>query len=379
MIYADNAATTKPSETALNQALAFWRDEYGNASSRHSLGTKARRAVEKARRDVAEALGAESDEIFFTSGGSEGNALVWNAATGEAATSTIEHESVFQSSRAFVNRGGSVVYASVGSDGVVSLETLKRTLRPTTRFVSIMAVNNEIGTIQPIAEIGRFLRSRGVLFHSDAVQAVGRIPVDVKTLNVDFLTASAHKFNGVKGVGILYKRRGVALEPAIRGGGQEGGLRAGTENVGGVVAAACALAENVAAMKETNERLQALENTTLKRLRERTPPNAFKVVAETTRRVPGFFSLVFDGANGEALTQLADLKGVCVSPGAACSSGRSEPSRVLTALGASEREAKSAVRVSFGRFNLERDAEAVADALAFAYRKIVAAKRLARE
>lgn len=375
MIYADNAATTRPSETALNQALTFWRDEYGNASSRHSLGAKARRAVEKARRDVAEALGAESDEIVFTSGGSEGNALVWNAAVEEAATSVFEHESVFASSRAFVSRGGSVVYVPVERDGRVSLETLKRTLRPTTRFVSIMAVNNEIGTIQPIAEIGRFLRSRGVLLHTDAVQAVGRIPIDVKTLNVDFLTASAHKFNGVKGVGILYKRRGVALEPAICGGGQEGGLRAGTENVAGIVAAACALSESVAAMSETNERLQTLEKATLKRLRELTPPAAFAVVAETSRRVPGFFSLVFNGASGEAMTQLADLKGVCVSTGAACSAGRSEPSRVLTALGLAERDAKSAVRVSLGRFNVESDAEAIADALAFAYRKIIAAKK----
>jgi len=352
------------------------RDAYGNASSLYSLGVASRRAVELARGRVAEAIGASPEEIYFTSGGSEGNAWVLSSvSSGSVLTSPFEHPSVWRACERLARRGVDVLSLPVDSSGVVRVEDVAALLRDDTRLVSIMTVNNEIGTIQPISEIGSFLRSRGVLFHTDAVQAVGHIPIDVKRLGVDFLTASAHKFNGPKGDGFLYVRRGVEPPPAlVLGGEQERGRRAGTENVFGIVATGAALAENVAALEENAERTRATVRALLWRLGELLSPDEYFVVAADSERVAGVVDFVFRGAGGEAMVQILDFKGVCVSSGSACSSGQDRPSRVLLALGFSEEEAKSAVRVSFGRENAPEDGIKVAEALAFAYRKIVGAR-----
>jgi len=376
IIYADNAATTRLSSRAFDEAAPFLRDSYGNASSLYSLGVASRRAVELARARIAESLGASPDEIYFTSGGSEGNAWVLSSvASGSVLTSPFEHPSVWRACERLARRGVEVLTLPVDSSGVVRAVDVAGLSRDDARLVSITTVNNEIGTIQPIAEIGSILRSRGVLFHTDAVQAVGHIPLDVKRLGVDFLTGSAHKFNGPKGVGFLYVRRGVEPPtPLILGGEQERGLRAGTENVFGLVATGAALAENVAALEENAERARATVRAMLGRLGELLTPGEYFVVAEGSERVAGVVDLVFRGAGGEAMVQILDFKGVCVSSGSACSSGRDRPSRVLLALGLSEEEAKSAVRVSFGRENAPEDGIKVAEALAFAYRKIVGAR-----
>lgn len=387
-VYVDSAATTPLSEFAFNRALPFLRDSFGNASSRHSHGVTARQALEEARTTIAETLGAHSDEIVFTSGASEANAWILNAiaAPNDAApfinvkdvivvSTAFEHASVWETLRSLERRGVDVSYLRPNRDGVISAADVAAALRPNTRLVSIMTANNELGTLQPIAEIGRLLRERGVVFHTDATQAVGHIPLNVDELNVDFLTASAHKFNGPKGFGFLYRRRDVELPAFILGGSQERGLRSGTENVFGAVATAAALAENVAALPETTARLRDLENALLRRLREVLLSSDFSIVGESAARLPGFLNLVFNGADGDAMTRLLDLRGVCASTGSACSSGDVKPSRTLLAIGRSELEARSSVRVSFGRHNTAADAEAVADALIFAFRKIAAVRK----
>jgi len=376
IIYADNAATTRLSSRAFDEAAPYLRDAYGNASSLYSLGVGSRRAVELARARVAESIGASPEEIYFTSGGSEGNAWILSSvSSGSVLTSPFEHPSVWRSCERLAKRGVEVLSLPVDSSGVVRVEDVAALLRDDARLVSIMTVNNEIGTIQPIAEIGAFLHSRGVLFHTDAVQAVGHIPIDVERLGVDFLTGSAHKFNGPKGVGFLYVRRGVEPPPAlIPGGEQERGLRAGTENVFGIVATGAALAENVAALEANAERARGAVRAMLGRLGEALMPEDYFVVGSESERAPGVADIVFYGAGGEAMVQLLDFKGVCVSSGSACSSGRDRPSRVLLALGFTEEESKSAVRVSFGRENAPEEGVKVAEALAFAYRKIVGAR-----
>jgi len=387
-VYADSAATTPLSEFALNRALLFLRDFFGNASSRHSHGVAACRSLEEARATIAETLGARSDEIVFTSGASEANAWILNAiaAPNDAApfinvkdvtvvSTAFEHSSVWETLRSLERCGVAVSYLRPNRDGVISAADVAAALRPNTRLVSIMTANNELGTLQPIAEIGRVLRERGVVFHTDATQAVGHIPLNVDELNVDFLTASAHKFNGPKGFGFLYRRREVELPAFILGGSQERGLRSGAENVFGAVATAAALAENVAALPETTARLRDLENALLRRLREVLSSSDFSVVGKSAARLPGFLNLVFNGAYGDAMTRLLDLRGVCASTGSACSSGDVKPSRTLLATGGSEAKARSSVRVSFGRHNTDADAQTVADALIFAFRKIAAVRK----
>jgi len=232
MIYADNAATTKISDSVLEKMIPFLAEQYGNASTQYSLGMNAKRAIEKARSQIAIAIGALPENIIFTSGGTESNNWVLSSVdSGHVITSSIEHHSVLNSCHNLEQKGINVTYLPVNSNGIVLLDNLKKAIRSDTKLVSIMFVNNEIGTIEPISEIGEYLQKKGILFHSDAVQAFGHIPINVNTLCVDFLTASAHKFNGAKGTGILYKRSGVSLPSFMFGGEQEYGFRAGTENV----------------------------------------------------------------------------------------------------------------------------------------------------
>ncbi|MDO8872208.1 MAG: cysteine desulfurase family protein [Methanoregula sp.] len=377
MIYADNAATTKISDRAFEQMLPFLREQYGNASGQYSLGTKAKHAIEQARKQVGAAIGAEPSEIIFTSGGSEANswvlrnvAEIYRNEPLHIITSSIEHHSVLNSCRALEQIGVEITYLPVDSTGRVSIDVVKAAIKSNTKLVSIMLANNEIGTIQPITEIGQFLHEQGILFHTDAVQAVGHIPVDVRELRVDFLTASAHKFNGAKGTGVLYKRSSLELSPLVFGGKQERGLRAGTENVAGIVAASYALEESISEMDEIAKRLREMVNATINGVKERVP--SVRVNGDTAHRLPGTVNLGFDRVSGESLMHLLDLKGVCVSTGSACASGNDEPSHVLLALGLNEQQAKSAIRISYGKYNTPDEVKTIVAAVCDAYGKIKA-------
>lgn len=377
MIYADNAATTRISDGAFEKMLPFLREQYGNASSQYSLGAKAKRAMEQARKQLASAIGADPSEITFTSGGSEANSWVLRCVADvyrnepvHIITSAIEHHSVLNACHALEQGGVEVSFLPVDSAGRVSVEDIEAAINSNTRLVSIMLANNEIGTIQPIEEIGRFLKGKGILFHTDAVQAVGHIPVDVKSLNVDFLTASAHKFNGAKGTGILYKRSGLELSPLVFGGQQEHGLRAGTENVAGIVAAGYAIEESVGEMDEIAKLLKSMVEKTVKGIKEKIP--LVRINGDCENRLPGTVNLGFDNISGESLMHLLDLKGVCVSTSSACNSGKDEPSHVLIALGLSEQQAKSAIRISYGKYNCTDEVKNIVTAVCDAYAKIIA-------
>lgn len=377
MIYVDNAATTRISNITFEKMLPFLRDQYGNASSQYSLGVRAKRAIEKARRQVADAISADISEIAFTSGGSEGNSWVLQGCSvlfrGDPIhiiTSSIEHHSVLNACHTLEDRGISVSYLPVDSNGRVSADTVESALRPGTKLVSIMLANNEIGTIQPIQEIGKLLRGKNILFHTDAVQAVGHIPVNVKDLRVDFLTASAHKFNGAKGTGFLYIRSGVALPQLVFGGEQEHGQRAGTENVAGIVALGYALEESIANMLGEREKLKSFIRATADGLRAAIPE--LLINAENTERLPGTLNITFPHASGESMMHLLDLKGVCVSTSSACNSGSDNPSHVLLALGLTEEQAKSSIRISYGKYNTLDEVEKIVAAISGAYTKIAA-------
>lgn len=373
MIYADNAATTKLSDSVFKKMLPFLQEQYGNASSQYSLGVKAKRAIEQARQRIAMAIGAETSEIIFTSGGSESNSWVLSSVrNGHVITSSIEHHSVLNSCRSLESKGIDVTYLPVDGKGRVSLGSIKEAIRADTKLVSIMLANNEIGTIQPITEIGEYLRERRILFHTDAVQAVGHLPVNVKELGVDFLTASSHKFNGAKGTGILFKRNGNYLPPLVFGGAQEFGVRGGTENIAGIVAAGYAMSESVADMTAMTNKLSAFVQATIYGIRAKIPH--IIVNGDESNRLPGIVNIVFDGVTGDSLMHLLDLKGICVSTSSACVSGKDKPSHVLLALGLTEEQAKSAIRISYGRYNNMGEVETIVANICGAYDKILSAK-----
>lgn len=378
MIYADNAATTKISEAAFTKMMPFLQEYYSNASAPYSFGMVARRAVEKSRAQIAAAIGAMPKEVIFTSGGSESDSWVLYGVqklfAGEPIhiiTSSIEHYAVLNACRALEGMGVEVTYLPVNHFGRVSVDDAKAAIRPHTKLVSIMLVNNEIGTIQPIAEIGRYLRERHILFHTDAVQAVGHIPVNVDELCVDFLTASAHKFNGAKGTGILYQRTGYILPQMVYGGKQEYELRGGTENVAGILAAGYALEENIAAMQATAEKLSVFAQTTVEAIQAKIPESYIN--GDIENRLPGIINIAFVGISGESLMSLLDLKGICVSTSSACTSGSVEPSHVLKALGLSDSQAKSVIRISYGKYNTMQEVESVISAICSSYYKILGA------
>ncbi|MDD4774047.1 MAG: cysteine desulfurase family protein [Eubacteriales bacterium] len=376
LIYADNAATTRISDRAFKKMLPFLREQYGNASSQYSFGVKAKREIEQARKNVANAIGAEPSEIIFTSGGSEANSWVirsiletYHKEQIHIITSAIEHHSVLNVCRAIERSGIEVTFLPVDYTGRVSVDDVLAAIKPHTKFITIMLANNEIGTIQPIAEISRLLKDKEILFHTDAVQAVGHIPVDVKALNVDYLTASAHKFYGAKGTGVLYRRSGLELPPLIFGGQQEHGVRAGTENVAGIIAAGCAIEESVEEMAERTNILRAMVEKTVKGIKDKIP--LVRINGDSENQLPGMINLSFDNVPGESLMHLIDLKGVCVSTSSACNSGRDEPSHVLLALGLSEQQAKSAIRISYGKYNNIDEVDDVVMAVCDSYHKIV--------
>lgn len=378
MIYADNAATTKISDSVFEKMMPYLREQYGNASSQYSLGTKSKCAIEFARKQVAIAIGADPSEITFTSGGSEANnwvlqnvAAAYRSEYIHVITTSIEHHSVLNACHALEKSDVEVTYLPVDNKGRISVAEVEAAIKPNTKLVSVMLANNEIGTIQPIDEIGRLLNDRNVLFHTDAVQAVGHISVDVSNLNVDFLTASAHKFNGAKGTGILYKRAKWDLLPMVFGGKQEQGLRAGTENIAGIVSAGYAIEESVNIIADESLRLHTMVAATANGIKDIIP--TVRVNGDSDCHLPGIVNLGFDGVLGESLMHLLDLKGICVSTSSACISGKNEPSHVLLALGQTEQQAKSAIRISYGNNNTEHYVAKIVNAVCSAYTKLISA------
>ena len=359
-IYADNAATTKLSRAAIDAMLPCLEEQYGNPSSLYSLGQRARELLEQARLQVASVIHASPKEITFTSGGSEADnqALRSAAALGKKRGKThiistaFEHHAVLHTLRALEKEGFEITLLPVHENGLVRVEELTAALREDTCLVSVMYANNEIGTVQPIREIGALCRARGVLFHTDAVQAVGHLPIDVEADNIDLLSASAHKFHGPKGIGFLYARKGVRLTSLIEGGAQERGKRAGTENVAAAVGMAAALTESADAMETTAARLLPLRDRLIAGLNE--IPHA-ALNGDATRRLPSNVNFCFEGIEGESLLLLLDDRGICASSGSACTSGSLDPSHVLLAIGRVHDVAHGSLRLSLGEDAAEED------------------------
>ena len=367
-IYMDHNATTPLREEVLEAMLPYLREEFGNASSLYSFGTRARRAVESARERVAAALGAQPREVVFTGCGTEsdnqaikGVAFANRSKGDHIVTSRVEHKAVLETCQYLEKQGFRVTYLPVDQYGTVNPDDVARAITGRTVLVSVMFANNEVGTIQPIAEIGQVCREREVYFHTDAIQAVGKLPVGVEPLGVDLLSLSAHKFYGPKGVGALYVRKGVKIDPLLHGGHQEWGYRAATENVAGIVGLGKALELRLGEMEAEAERLTAL--------RERLYAGIVARVAHVylnghpTRRLPGTLSVSFEYIEGEGIIMGLDLAGVAVSSGSACTSASLEPSHVLVAMGVPPAVAQGSIRFSLGRENTEADVDYVLETL----------------
>ena len=350
-IYVDNAATTKTSRTAIEAMLPYMDKIYGNPSSLHSVGQAAADALRKAREEAAEVLGCEPNEITFTSGGSEADnqALVSAAAIGarkgkkHIISTAFEHHAILHTLKKLEKEGFEVTLLDVHENGMVSAQQVADAIREDTCLVSVMYANNEIGSIQPIAEIGAVCKEKGVIFHTDAVQAVGHVHINVKEENIDMLSLSAHKFHGPKGVGLLYARKGVRLRNIIEGGAQERGKRAGTENIPGIVGMVAALKEANANIDANAEKVSALRDRLIEGL-EKIPHSALN--GDRTKRLPGNVSFCFEGIEGESLLLLLDAKGICASSGSACTSGSLDPSHVLLAIGRPHEVAHGSLRLS---------------------------------
>ena len=361
-VYADNAATTAMSETALEAMLPCLREEYANPSSLHTPGQRAAEKLTEAREIFARHLGASPAEITFTSGGSESDnqALRSGAMLGlrkgkkHIISTKFEHHAVLHTLQALEKEGFAVTLLDIPPDGVVTAEQVREAIRPDTALVSVMFANNEIGTIQPIAQIAAVCREAGVLFHTDAVQAAGHLPIDVKELGVDMLSLSAHKFHGPKGVGVLYARRGVALTNVIHGGAQERGRRAGTENLPGIVGAAAAFEEACARMEENAQKMTALRDRLIRGL---TAIPHTVLNGDAVRRLPGNVNVCFEGIEGESLLLMLDAKGIAASSGSACTSGSLDPSHVLLALGRPHEVAHGSLRLSLSHYNTDADVD----------------------
>ncbi len=355
-VYADNAATTQMSENVLKAMMPLLTDIYGNPSSLHSVGQVAKEYLENARETVANCIGADPKEIYFTSGGSEAdNQAIRSAAYIGARkgkkhiiSSKFEHHAVLHTLDALKKEGFTVTLLDVYSNGVVKPEDVENAITDETCLVTIMTANNEIGTIQPIAEIGKICKEKGVLFHTDAVQAVGHIPVNVKDMNVDMLSVSAHKFHGPKGVGFLYARKGILLTNIIYGGAQERSKRAGTENMASIVGMATAIKEATEHLEENAAKVTAMRNRLIDGLKgiERS-----RINGDLEHHLPGTLNMCFEGIEGESLLLLLDAKGICASSGSACTSGSLDPSHVLLSIGVPVEIAHGSLRLSISEYN----------------------------
>lgn len=367
-VYADNAATTQIAPQVLEAMLPYWKEQYGNPSTLYRLGRESKIAMEKARSQVAQVVGAREEEIFFTGSGTESDnmalkgVLYGPAAKGKKGliTTKVEHHAILHTAQALEKEGFQVTFLDVNSQGLVDLEQLEQAIGPDTALVSIMAANNEVGTIQPIAEIGALCRRHGVLFHTDAVQAFGHMPIDVNEMNIDLLSLSAHKINGPKGAGALYIRKGLSLRPVIEGGGQERNRRSGTENVAGIVGLGAAAQLAYETMEE--------ESARLKKLAQKLTEGVLRIpetilTGHPTQRLPGACSFAVGAVEGESLVLYLDMEGVCASTGSACSTGSLDPSHVLMAIGLSHETAHGSLRLTLGRFNTEKDVDVILEKL----------------
>ncbi len=367
-VYADNSATTKISKHVLDNMMPYLTDDFGNASSLYSMGGKAREAVEAARQQIADAIGASAREIYFTSGGSEADnwaikgtaKAMLKAGKKHIITSKFEHHAVLHTLSSLEREGFEVTYIDVNENGIVKPNDVESAIREDTGLVTIMYANNEIGTIQPISEIGAICRKRGIPFHTDAVQAVGNVPIDVKAQNIDMLSMSAHKFHGPKGVGALYLRRGTVVHTLINGGAQEFGRRAGTENTAGIVGMATAITDAVATMDERNENNRKIRDYIIE--------NALKIErsrvnGDMEQRLSGNVNMCFEGIEGESLLLMLDYNGIQASSGSACTSGSLDPSHVLLSIGLPHEIAHGSLRLSFGDGNTMEDAEYIMSVL----------------
>jgi cysteine desulfurase len=367
-VYLDNNATTPLAPEVFEAMKPYLLEDFGNASSIHWFGQRAKNAVEKAREQVAKLLNARPGEVIFTSGGTEAdNAAIFGivqaarVATPHIITTDIEHHAVLNTAQALQKRGVSVTYVGVGPSGVVDPADVKRAIRPETVLISIMHANNEVGTIQPLEEIGGIAREHDIYFHTDAVQSVGKIPVDVEKLGVDLLSLSAHKLNGPKGAGAMYIRKGTILKPLMYGGHHERDRRPGTENVPGIVGLGKAAELALSHLAEDAERMAELRDRLERGILERVP--RVSVNGDPQRRLPNTSNLCFDYVEGEGFVIAMDLRGVACSTGAACSSGSVEVSHVLSAIGRTPEQARSSIRLSLGRYSTVEDIDSALEIL----------------
>lgn len=355
-VYADNAATTAVSKTAVDAMMPYFTTQYGNPSSLYGFAQEAKEALEAARKTVADIIGAEAKEIYFTSGGSEADnqAIVSMAKLGaikgkkHIISTKFEHHAVLHTLKQLEKQGYEVTLLDVHADGVVRLEDVENAIREDTALVTIMFANNEIGTVQPIKEIGELCRAKKIPFHTDAVQAAGHMPLNVVDMNIDLMSMSGHKFHAPKGVGVLYAKRGLPLFNIIEGGAQERGKRAGTENIPGIVALAAALKESVDNMEANTAKIIPMRDKLFAELSK--IPHS-KINGSLEHHVPGTVNMCFEGIEGESLLLLLDAKGVCASSGSACTSGSLDPSHVLLSLGLPHEVAHGSLRLSIGEYN----------------------------
>lgn len=368
MIYLDNAATTKTAPQAVEAMLPYFFEQYGNPSAVYSLGSSAKKAINRAKRTIAGAIGAKQEEIYFTSGGTEADNWALKAAAGACAgkgrhiiTTRIEHHAILHTCEYLQKAGYEITYLEVDSEGLVDPAGLRAAIRPDTILISVMFANNEVGTIEPIAEIGAIAREKGILFHTDAVQAFGQIPIDVEALHIDMLSASGHKMNGPKGIGFLYIRSGIKLGPLLHGGAQERNRRAGTENVPGIVGMEAATVQAMKGMEEKAARESRLRDYLIERIEKEIPH--CRLNGHRTKRLPGNVNFSFLCAEGESILIMLDLKGICASSGSACTSGALDPSHVLLALGLKQEEASGSLRLTLSEENTKEELDYVVESL----------------
>lgn len=359
-IYLDNAATTKTRPEVVEAMLPYFTEFYGNPSSVYEFATQNKKAVDDARATVAKVIGADTAEIYFTASGSESDNWAIKAAVdayegkgNHIITSKIEHHAILHTCEYLEKHGVEVTYVDVDENGILKLDQLEKAIRPTTILITVMFANNEIGTIQPIREIGDIAKKHNVLFHTDAVQAYGQIPIDVKALNIDMLSASAHKLNGPKGIGFLYIKKGVKIRSYIHGGGQERQRRAGTENVPGIVGFGKAAELALVTMQERAEKETNLKNLLIKRITQEVP--FVRVNGDKTRRLPNNVNISFQFIEGESLLIMLDMKNICASSGSACTSGSLDPSHVLLAIGLPHEIAHGSLRLTVSDENTEEE------------------------
>ena len=368
MIYLDNAATTKTAKEAVEAMIPFLEENYGNPSSIYSLGGKSKKALMIAREEIAKSIGAKPQEIYFTAGGSESDnwALIATAEAYEAKgkhiiTSKIEHHAILHTCEYLQKRGFTVTYLDVDENGIIRLEDLKHAIRPDTILISIMAANNEIGTIQPIAEIGAIAKEHQILFHTDAVQAYGHIPMNVEECHIDMLSASAHKINGPKGTGFLYIRQGIKSRSFIHGGAQERSRRAGTENVPAIAGFGAAVKKAFDNIESRTAKETELRDYLIKRISSEVPHCRLNGHAE--KRLPNNVNFSFEFIEGESLLIMLDMKGICASSGSACTSGSLDPSHVLLAIGLPHEKAHGSLRLTLSEENTKEELDYVVDAI----------------